>query len=35
MTQVGTDTVIDIDAATSLRLAGITLSQLQGNDFVL
>ena len=35
MTQVGADTVIGIDAATSVRLAGITLSQLQGNDFVL
>jgi Ca2+-binding RTX toxin-like protein len=35
MTQMGADTVIDIDPATSLRLVGITVSQLQGNDFVL
>ena len=35
MTQLGADTIIAIDAETSLRLAGISLSQLQGNDFIL
>ena len=35
MTQVDADTVIGIDAATSLRLVGITASQLQSNDFIL